>query len=358
MLGAHNPGTFPSCRELFDAGALDRIQVNISDLLQGETIDGLYYVSHRWEDKAHPFPAGRTGGLSEKLAALLTVLEENIMISHVWIDYACLPQGAMSPIEEDFFYSSLESISFLYLTQSVVLMIDLEFSSRFWCCYEGFFATHKASSTGIVTQTPSEIDARTIFKEYGAANGYLRELFLQIWSGIDVNEAMEKLRKDDIHVTSVRDKDKLIPKMAGLEMRVRDIFMNSRASQRQTGSSFRRRAAPAQRRGTARDQVEIEMGAASNSLAPPALEFLAAGSQMPHTDLDADQDGCVNQDEGVELGPSAHAEELEAIIREVDEETPLELSGGRQKLFPSLKEGESPGSITKPLLEVLHDDES
>ena len=112
---------FPSWRELFDQGALEQIELNINDLLVQEPTEGLYILSHRWESKDHPFPVG-----SEKISKLLTLLDETPEIKHLWIDYACLPQGERSGPEKEFFKTSLENANILYFTQYVILLIDLQ----------------------------------------------------------------------------------------------------------------------------------------------------------------------------------------------------------------------------------------
>lgn len=119
ILTSQSEATFPSCRELFERGALDIFPLTVSDLLEGYCQTGLHIVSHRWETPEHPFPPN-----SEKLSVLAGVLEQHPDITHVWIDYACLPQWPRSPVEDSFFAASLSSIVFLFLTQRVIVMID------------------------------------------------------------------------------------------------------------------------------------------------------------------------------------------------------------------------------------------
>ena len=104
------------------------------------------------------------------------------------------------------------------------LLDALADATRFWCCFEGFFAIHKAFTTGVAIASVQEVEARAIFCELGAAAGQLERMFEGSWRERTVSQTMEALRKDDIQVTNMKDKEVLIPKMEEFERRVQELF--------------------------------------------------------------------------------------------------------------------------------------
>ena len=104
------------------------------------------------------------------------------------------------------------------------LLDALADATRFWCCFEGFFAIHKAFRTGVAIASVQEVEARAIFCELGAAAGQLERMFEGTWRERTVSQTMDALRKDDIQVTNMKDKEVLIPKMEEFERRVQELF--------------------------------------------------------------------------------------------------------------------------------------
>ena len=87
-------------------------------------------VSHRWELWNIPDSQGK------QLAQIIAYLKKNPHIKWVWYDFWCMPQvfedKDRSPAEDVRFKWMLKNVNLLYLGCSVLLMVDVTYTSRFW----------------------------------------------------------------------------------------------------------------------------------------------------------------------------------------------------------------------------------
>jgi hypothetical protein len=114
-------------------------------------------VSHRWETPAHPDPTGA------QAAALRAYLKQHPVVKYVFLgelhrgcgrfrrasahhipsrlarccaDYMSLPQGERTPAEKTEFAQMLANINLLYLGCRVLVLMDRQYSGRFWTSFE------------------------------------------------------------------------------------------------------------------------------------------------------------------------------------------------------------------------------
>ena len=122
------------------------------DILQGR-LDGVVVVSHRWVSPHDP-DEGRGGGTStgQQLRALRAFLWEREWVKFLWFDFGSLPQKVKNPDNQIlkelnlaqalYFRKALKLVNLLYLSATVVILLDADYSRRFWCLYETFLGTH------------------------------------------------------------------------------------------------------------------------------------------------------------------------------------------------------------------------
>ena len=113
-----------------------------------EGISGAYknilVVSHRWETPTDPDPTGA------QALAVQAYLKAHPEIDAVWFDFSSMPQGAKKTQRESAeFKEMLPNINLLYLTCSVLILMDRTYMSRFWTQFEAYLSMRAITSDGL-----------------------------------------------------------------------------------------------------------------------------------------------------------------------------------------------------------------
>jgi hypothetical protein len=113
-----------------------------------EGIKGAYknilVVSHRWETPTDPDPTGA------QALAVQAYLKAHPEIDAVWFDFSSMPQGQKKTERESAeFKEMLPNINLLYLTCSVLILMDRTYMSRFWTQFEAYLSMRAITSEGL-----------------------------------------------------------------------------------------------------------------------------------------------------------------------------------------------------------------
>ena len=113
-----------------------------------EGIKGAYknilVVSHRWETPTDPDPTGA------QALAVQAYLKAHPEIDAVWFDFSSMPQGRKkTPRESAEFKEMLPNINLLYLTCSVLILMDRSYMNRFWTQFEAYLSMRAITSDGL-----------------------------------------------------------------------------------------------------------------------------------------------------------------------------------------------------------------
>ncbi len=90
-----------------------------------------FFVSHRWQTREHPDPAG------DHLALLKDHARAN-KHAHYWVDYCCLPQARLVS-DRKLFEKVFPKLVSIQAGASTIVIMDSAFNQRLWCYVEHFF---------------------------------------------------------------------------------------------------------------------------------------------------------------------------------------------------------------------------
>ena len=134
--------TLPPFQEL--RGKLEKRKITRSEAFRAVHRHEFLAISHRWEDPKAP------DGQGVQMKAIKTYLEEHHEVEFVWYDYWCMPQGKeRTPAETVQFKWMLHEVNLLYLGCSVLCLVDISYSSRFWTQFEAWLSMQAASIDGL-----------------------------------------------------------------------------------------------------------------------------------------------------------------------------------------------------------------
>ena len=92
----------------------------------GEYREEYLAVSHRWESSEAPDTQG------VQLRSVRKYLMQHPQVRWVWYDYWSMPQGQRTDDEQREFKRMLYHMDLLYVGCSVLALVDISYSSRFW----------------------------------------------------------------------------------------------------------------------------------------------------------------------------------------------------------------------------------
>ena len=220
-------------------------------------------VSHRWTALAHPDPEGET------LAALLDFLSLHKRIRYVWIDYACYDYAAFGsydfgdeglellaaqgtsvadvhavvspkigrqerlsihpaappPTQRQRWFEHCamrEQIGLLYLSCTVLCVLEPKYFCRFWTMWEIWLAHQEASATGLVPADPEASRAHVVCLR-GTPRTIAAPMTLDNWAMSSAEEVTWTLRQTRYAVTRPPDKAFQLPKVLLLDQMVREL---------------------------------------------------------------------------------------------------------------------------------------
>jgi len=211
------PPPFQQLREL-QPSALERQTVSSATAFVGALRHTHCVVSHRW--LAPHAPDDATGS---QLRAVREYLLANPAIEWVWYDFWCMPQGERTPAEKVEFVHMLQNINVLYLSLSVLLLLDLSYISRFWTQFEAWCSMQTLSSSGLRPASKG-VERRCTVAPILGANSSLVESLLAMWGERSPQQAHDLLSKDDVTVTNLSDKEGQLPKILKLNETVRAVL--------------------------------------------------------------------------------------------------------------------------------------
>jgi len=172
--------------------------------------DKVLVVSHRWDRRDAPDPSGT------QMKALKRHLRANPNYEYVWVDFSCMPQGDRTPEESEAFGRMLANINLLFLGSSVLILLDMSYSSRFWTQFECWTSFQEVDSDGVLGSA-SEANRRCAIVCIHNANEYTRLGLIDMWSNKTPEEAHQILSRDDVSVTNQRDKEQQLPKIRSFQ---------------------------------------------------------------------------------------------------------------------------------------------
>jgi len=232
------------------------MEVTSRDLVK--VFENVVVVSHRWMSPHNP-DVGTTL-VGEQFRAIRTFLEQHQWAKFIWFDFGCLPQklkNADNQVLQDlniaelfFFKKSLSLVNLLYLHARVLILLDAQYSSRFWCLYEAFLATHEFDGTTLVPQKVRGFERLEIMSVGSyAVDAELfpdqKALFLRQWGEIDVTRFVTRMKEDDIHVTNRSDKVDQLQSLENLSHLLRHFHQAIHTENENTEAQDRRNGVPA-----------------------------------------------------------------------------------------------------------------
>ena len=99
-------------------------------------------VSYVWLTREDPDPKG------VQADALRCWLRQRWDIEYVWIDWCCLPQGARNDEEVRKFEAGLFSVNLIYLSCTVLKIVNYQYMSRFWPQFEAWLSFQSVKPGG------------------------------------------------------------------------------------------------------------------------------------------------------------------------------------------------------------------
>ena len=217
--------SLPPMQVLRDFYHLEKINIRLVEAFNGlGVINNILFVSHRWEESGRPDVNG------VQLRAIQTFLEKHDEIEWVWFDYSSMPQkiaGIDSRTREEKaeFQLMLECITDLYLTASVLILLDGSYASRFWTLTEAWCSMQTATSDGLRPSTKAE-RRYTISCIHNATIETTAKGLEELVSTKKPTEINDILKKPDVHVTNAKDKLDILPVISATEAHVMKLMRN------------------------------------------------------------------------------------------------------------------------------------
>uniref|UniRef100_A0A7S1ABL7 COR domain-containing protein n=1 Tax=Noctiluca scintillans TaxID=2966 RepID=A0A7S1ABL7_NOCSC len=197
-------------------GWLKEENIQMDKACRGGYKERILAVSHRWEDPDDCDPKG------VQLDALREFLRNNLYITLVFFDFMCMYQGSnKTPGQKATFGVQLPNINLLYLGASVLIMLDSEYTFRFWTQFEAWLSMQHATEGGLVSV--SEEDRRYSIVCINRTPDSKKEELVKLWSNCDANKARDILMGERVKVTNQSDKEVQVHKIASLDWRVKCV---------------------------------------------------------------------------------------------------------------------------------------
>eukprot|EP00900_Chrysochromulina_parva_P008962 jgi/Chrpa1/18067/Chrysochromulina_OHIO_Genome00025503-RA len=180
-------------------------------------------VSHRWETPTDPDPDG------VQALAVQDYLKAHPEIDAVWFDFCSMPQGRdKTPSESAEFKEMLPNINLLYLTCSVLILMDRTYMSRFWTQFEAYLSMRAITSDGLTNALDPQARARVTIMTLHDLPPSMGTVLVDEWSNKTPEKAHAILAGQDVIVTNQSDKDIQLAKLKVLNERAQRAFARSR----------------------------------------------------------------------------------------------------------------------------------
>jgi hypothetical protein len=201
--------SLPPMQALRDVGLLEKKKIKLIDAFNGiGIIKNILFVSHRWEESGRPDVDG------VQLQAIQECLQDYPEIKWVWFDYSSMPQkiggiDSRKPKEKAEFQLMLTCITDLYLSARVLILLDGSYASRFWTLTEAWCSMQTVTSDGLRPAT--EAERRYTIKCIHTAAETTSTGLLNLVSTKTVEGMHGILKKPDVNVTNMKDKETMLP---------------------------------------------------------------------------------------------------------------------------------------------------
>lgn len=202
-------------RDLKQKGLVKLMTISLRSAFSGELVEEFLSVSHRWDSPDIADPSGK------QYAAIRDYVLKNPKVQHIWMDCWCLPQGERTGKDQALFKATLPHINLVYLTTSVLLLLDLSYLSRFWTQFEAWLSFQTCTSQGLTHASDQQRRATTM-RLHNAPPGFEDTLY-GMWANKTPAQAHEILSKPDVTVTNSSDKVVQLKKIATLDKLVRTV---------------------------------------------------------------------------------------------------------------------------------------
>ena len=225
--GAHLP-VYQDLRKKIDD--LKCIKVDKLDALRNGGLEGVLAVSYTWESHGVPDSEGA------RLRAVALYLQEHPEIHSVWFDFMCLPQNTNQPdkktgdmpevpypvdytrneFEEAYFDFILKNaVNILYLSASVLSIVNAHYLQRFWPQFEYYLGTRDVCKGGFRPSKRRSV-VRCIESQEGTDDATALQLQAK-WHELSAGQAKQKLTKRDVAAANNSDKEIMAGKLEELE---------------------------------------------------------------------------------------------------------------------------------------------
>ena len=148
--------------------------------------------------------------------------------------YSCLPQKAAggegrTPEESEQFQLMLNGIADLYLTARVLILLDNSYVSRFWTMMEAWCSMLTTTVEGV--RDSSEEEQRfTIMCIHNAIEEFDRPKLIKKLKSKTPDEVYEILDSPDVNMTSMKDKDLMLPVIKQINQHVQEVMQTAELS--------------------------------------------------------------------------------------------------------------------------------
>ena len=192
----------------------------MSQVVTQDHVEEDLVISHRWMDPRQPDPDG------VQLRAVQQFLRENPHFKRVWFDSWCMPQGDRTDSEDQAFRAMLANVNMLYLGASVLILLDISYSSRFWTQFEAWCSMQVPTPAGLKPAHGTRSKRSHIVCIQNAAEEpeLHTQLLIRNWATKTPDEAHDFLSMPDVTVTNQSDKLGQLDKIKALDAAVRDAF--------------------------------------------------------------------------------------------------------------------------------------
>lgn len=170
-------------------------------------------MSYVWLTREHPDPKG------VQADALRCWLRQHQDIEYVWIDWCCLPQGARNDEEVRKFEAGLFSVNLIYLSCTVLKIVNYQYMSRFWPQFEAWLSCQIVKPGEGFEPDVDETRSFTTFSGDLAQNPRAAEGIkegMKRWMCASFEAARNHLSQDEVSVTNLSDKKKQFDRVKAL----------------------------------------------------------------------------------------------------------------------------------------------
>ena len=206
--------------------ALVEVIITYEEVVNGTHVEKILSISHRWMLPTHPDPDG------VQLKAIKDFLDSSKgkQFELVWIDSGSMPQdqprGTRTKEDTTDMKMMLSQVNMLYLGTTVLILLDLSYGSRFWTQFEAWLSMQFATPGGLKPAIGTQnVRHHIVCIQNAAAQAQTHiKLLTDQWADKTPQEAFEFLKKPDVTVTNMSDKEGQLPKIKMLNATVQAAF--------------------------------------------------------------------------------------------------------------------------------------